>query len=117
MLTNPFKFGSVVEGPYFTNRKEEIKKVKSVLKSSNHLILISPRRYGKTSLIHNVVKTLGRPVIFLDLQVITSYTDLASMLLKKNYNEFPFEKVKQYVRAFRIIPTVLMNPDPYFFAK
>jgi len=48
-MKNPFKFGSIVDGPYFTNRKEEIKKIKSILRSDNHLIIISPRRFGKTS--------------------------------------------------------------------
>lgn len=53
---NPFKFGSIVEEPYFTNRIEEIRKVNSILNSPNHLIIISPRRYGKTSLIIKVIK-------------------------------------------------------------
>ena len=56
MKKNPFKFGSVVEEPFFTNRAEEIIKVRSALNSENHLIIISPRRYGKTSLIYRVVK-------------------------------------------------------------
>ncbi len=49
-MKNPFKFGSVVDAPYFINRLEEIRKVKSILVSENHLIIISPRRFGKTSL-------------------------------------------------------------------
>jgi len=36
---NPFKFGSVVDGPYFTNRTKEIGLVKRVLAGENHLIL------------------------------------------------------------------------------
>jgi hypothetical protein len=43
MNKNPFKFGSVVEGPYFTDRTGEMARVKSILNSSNHLIVISPR--------------------------------------------------------------------------
>ena len=110
MEKNPFKFGSIVEGPFFTNRTEEIQKVKSVLKSENHLIVISPRRYGKTSLINKVVKELKRSFILLDLQLITSNEDFAAQLLKRAYKIFPLEKIKQLIKNFRIIPSVSINP-------
>ena len=92
---NPFKFGSIVEEPYFTNRVEEIKKVRSVLESENHLIISSPRRYWKTSLILKVVKELDRPFIDIDLQIITTPEDLAAQLLNRIYRIYPFEKMKR----------------------
>jgi hypothetical protein len=109
-MKNPFKFGSVVEEPYFTNRREEIAQVKSVLNSSNHLILISPRRYGKTSLISTVLKSTGRPEIFLDLQIIISPDDLASQLLKRLFKVYPYERIKNSIKKFRIIPSISLNP-------
>jgi hypothetical protein len=30
-MNNPFKFGSVVDGPFFTNRINELAKIKAVL--------------------------------------------------------------------------------------
>ena len=110
MKKNPFKFGSIVDGHYFTNRSEEIKKVKSILMTDNHLIIISPRRFGKTSLISKVMKETGRPVIFLDLQLITNTEDFASQLLKRVYRVYPFEKIKQIIKSFRIIPSISLNP-------
>jgi hypothetical protein len=110
MNKNPFKFGSIVDDPYFTNRTREIEKVRSVVESHNHLILISPRRYGKSSLVFKVVGKLKRPVIALDLQLITSPEDLAAQLLKRIYRVFPAEKIRQFVRQFRIIPTISLNP-------
>lgn len=110
MIKNPFKFGSIVDGPYFTNRTVEIGQVTSVLNSGNHLILISPRRYGKSSLVYKVIRTLDRPVIAIDLQLITSVEDLASQLLKRIYRIYPAERIKQFIRNFRIIPTVTLNP-------
>ncbi len=109
-MKNPFKFGSIVDDPYFTNRTVEMQKVRSMISSDNHLILISPRRYGKSSLIFKVVERLNRPVIALDLQLITSTSDLAAQLLKRIYRVFPFERVRQYVRHFRIIPSITVNP-------
>ena len=109
-ISNPFKFGSVVDEPYFTNRVKELKQINDLLQSENHLILISPRRYGKTSLLKKVTTNLNRPVIFLDLQLITDTTDFAAQLLKRIYRKFPFERLKQLLRSFTIIPTISINP-------
>ncbi len=42
MKENPFKFGSIVDEPYFTNRIQEIEQVKSIIESQNHLTIIRP---------------------------------------------------------------------------
>ena len=76
----------------------------------NHLILISPRRFGKSSLVFKVIAQLNRPIIALDLQLITSVEDFAAQLLKRVYRVYPFEKIRQFVQHFRIIPTVSVNP-------
>jgi hypothetical protein len=107
---NPFKFGSIVEEPYFMNRVEETRKVKSIVSSANHLIIISPRRYGKTSLINNVAKSLKRPYIILDLQLITTQSDFASQLLKRIYRVYPAQKLKDLFKNFRIAPSITLNP-------
>ncbi len=71
-MKNPFKFGTIVDEPYFINRKKEIAKVLSLLGSENHLVVISPRRFGKSSLIFKTVKMVNRPVIAVDMQLVTS---------------------------------------------
>ncbi|MBN1184046.1 MAG: ATP-binding protein [Bacteroidales bacterium] len=110
MSKNPFKFGSIVDDPHFTDREKEISRVMSLLNSDNHLIIISPRRFGKSSLIFKVVKQTIRPVISIDFQIITTVEDFAAQLLKRIYRIYHFEKVKQIVRNFRIIPTISINP-------
>ncbi len=110
MQKNPFKFGSIVDDPHFANRTKEVVQVTSILNSSNHLILISPRRFGKSSLIFKVIAKLNRPVIILDLQLLTSIEDFAAQLLKRVYRVYPFEKIRQLVSHFRIIPTIVLNP-------
>lgn len=96
--------------PTFTNRVKELKQIKSLLQSQNHLILISPRRYGKTSLVTKVLSDLDRPFIFLNLQLITDVSDFAAQLLKRIYRIYPFERLKQLVKNFRIVPSLIMNP-------
>lgn len=109
-MKNPFKFGTVVDDDYFTNRTKEIESVKSILTSKNHLILFSPRRYGKTSLILNVTKSIKRPVIYLDLQLISTVSDFAAELLKRIHKHFHISKLKSLISNFRIIPTLSINP-------
>ncbi|MCR4799923.1 MAG: hypothetical protein K5860_05395 [Bacteroidales bacterium] len=42
---NPFKFGTIVENNFFTDRKEECELLKQKLDSENHIVLISPRQW------------------------------------------------------------------------
>lgn len=46
-MKNPFKFGTVVDGAFFTDREKELQTIGQLLESENHLVLISPRRFGK----------------------------------------------------------------------
>ena len=50
-MQNPFKFGSVVTGEDFADRRRELAEITRELTDGQHLFLLSPRRYGKTSLI------------------------------------------------------------------
>ena len=58
---NPFKFGTIVENEFFTDRKEECQMLKQKRDSENHIVLISPRRFGKSSLVQKVLSEQNRP--------------------------------------------------------
>jgi AAA+ ATPase superfamily predicted ATPase len=109
-MENPFVFGTVAEGARFTDRKNEIEEIKSVLNSRNHLVMISPRRFGKTSLILKSTDKLRRPVIYLDLQLVTDTNDFATELLKRTLKVYKWENIRHYLSSFRIVPTVELNP-------
>lgn len=49
---NPFKYGKIVSGEFFYDRREELQRIKETLKGGNNLVLYAPRRYGKSSLVH-----------------------------------------------------------------
>ncbi len=110
MKDNPFKFGTVVDGEYFTDREDELIQIGSFLNSENHLIIISPRRFGKTSLIRKLLKESERHYVYLDMQLVISEEDFAAQLLKRIYRIFPMQKLKSYIKSFRLIPTVNLNP-------
>ncbi len=48
---NPFKYGEFASGDGFCNRKPEIKRLHQAFKDGQSVILISPRRWGKSSLV------------------------------------------------------------------
>lgn len=109
-MNNPFKFGSIVDEPYFTDRINELAYIKHSMNSANHIVLISPRRFGKTSLVKKAIKEINRPSIFINLQMAVSVENLASLLLKEIFKLRPFEKVKHLMTHFRVIPTISTNP-------
>ncbi|MEA3358031.1 MAG: ATP-binding protein [Thermodesulfobacteriota bacterium] len=57
-MANPFRFGQVVSGDLFCNRKSEIEQITRDLAGGQSIVLYSPRRYGKTSLLQAVSKEL-----------------------------------------------------------
>ena len=75
---NPFKFGTIVEGDFFTDRVEETAVLLQKLDSENHLVLISPRRLGKSSLVQKVLNQSTRPQIQIDMQYVVSVGDFAA---------------------------------------
>lgn len=109
-MDNPFKFGTLVDEPYFTDRIEELARIGQFLKSENHLVLISPRRYGKSSLVRKAVRQSGRPYVWVNMQQVLSREDFAAKLLKSIFKQFKMEKVKHFLRHFRVLPSININP-------
>ena len=77
-MENPFKFGTIVEAEYFTDRVKEVAYISQFVKSANHLILISPRRFGKSSVVAKAVNQSGRKSMTVNLQQATSVADLSA---------------------------------------
>lgn len=70
MSVNPFIFGKAAEGGYFTDREEDSKRLTANLIHGINTILISPRRWGKTSLVKKVISEINRPdirTVFIDI--------------------------------------------------
>ncbi|MBR1700077.1 MAG: ATP-binding protein [Bacteroidales bacterium] len=109
-MDNPFKFGTVVEGAYFTDRVDERAFLTQILHSPNHAILISPRRYGKSSLVAETLRSEKRESISLNMQAVTSSVKLAEALYRRFFSRRPIEKARHYLSHLRIIPTLSINP-------
>ena len=109
-MENPFKYGVLVDNDHFTDRTKELRYIVQFLHSENHLILISPRRYGKSSLVRKAVKQTGRPCVYINLQQVTSVEDLSAMIIKEIYRLFPWEKIKHMLAGLRIVPVISTTP-------
>ena len=108
-MENPFQFGSIVENEFFTDRVKEVAYIRQFIESRNHLVLISPRRFGKSSVVLKAVKQAERQYINLNLQEVTSVADFAAKLLREVYRIHPMEKLRQWILRFRVIPTISTN--------
>src|SRR5436190_14826106 len=60
MAGNPFVYGEVVPAAAFVNRVAELERLVADLADGQKVFLISPRRYGKSSLIRHALAALAR---------------------------------------------------------
>ena len=60
MTENPFVYGEIVPASAFVDREAEQDRLVADLLACQKVFLISPRRYGKSSLIRQALRTVGR---------------------------------------------------------
>lgn len=113
---NPFRYGTVVTDPYFVNREKEIKEIRADLIAGHHLIIYAPRRFGKTSLIKKVLKSLDtQNKAYIDFFQVTSqqrfmdiYTN--SLLKTKKYSARTISDIiKKFIKG--VTPTVSFDSN------
>ena len=112
-MENPFIYGKVVKGKYFADREKEIEFLTNELSRGQNVILFSPRRYGKTSLILNVLDGLrekGFLTIYIDLYPATTREKLIRIYAKAVSTVLTgrLEKILSELRELftRIIPKI-----------
>lgn len=72
-VPNPFVYGEVVTSVAFADREQERERLTRDLAEGQKVFLISPRRYGKSSLIRDVMKRLaGRRILTVEVTVAAS---------------------------------------------
>ena len=81
-MDNPFSFSGVVDDPAFCNREKEQKEIGRLIKGSQNVLLYSHRRYGKTSLILRLFKSLkNMTTVYVDLYGTTSIEEFIGAFL------------------------------------
>ncbi|MCX6303813.1 MAG: ATP-binding protein [Bacteroidetes bacterium] len=75
MIDNPFCYGKTVDDPFFYGRKNELEEIKLSMRNATNLIMYSPRRIGKSSLVIKALKDLeaeGHPTVYIDFFKVSS---------------------------------------------
>ncbi len=120
-MKTPFTFGKVVHNNDFTNREKETKRLVSNFNSSINTILISPRRWGKSSLVAKCSEIVNNSAenkvfCFIDINNIRSeeefYEQLATEVLKVSSSKADsiLENAKKFLGRF--IPHLTFSPNP-----
>lgn len=117
-MKNPFRYGEVVTGEDFADRETELENIIRDLKAGQTIFLISPRRYGKTSLIINALKRLQKDCFltaYIDLFKVSSFKSLLELYtgIVSRAAETKIERFNRLVRDFfpNIRPKVVITPD------
>lgn len=76
-LRNPFILGHRIERPYFCDREDEQQKLLSAIVNGRNVVLISPRRMGKTSLVYVTThdsKEIAEEMIVFSIDILQTNT-------------------------------------------
>jgi hypothetical protein len=79
-LENPFVYGEVVPAAAFVDREDELRRLTDDLASGQKVFLISPRRYGKSSLVRRALDALDRRGALTVEVTVSSYSSYLAFL-------------------------------------
>lgn len=118
-MEKAFVYGMSVGGDNFTDRIEETKRIKLDFENGINVILISPRRMGKTSLVKKVISEMNTPeikVVYMDIYDCRCeydfYNRFAETIMKSTGNQL--EQVMENIKSFlvRVSPKLSFSPEP-----
>jgi len=120
-MDSPFQYGKLATGSTFVNRVREKKELKNNLYSGINTMLISPRRWGKSSLVKEAMKELINDysdvkVCYIDAFTIRSveefYQVFAKEIVKSTSNSWEswISTAKEYLKA--LSPRISIGTDP-----
>lgn len=121
-MNNPFVTNGYAGAEYFCDRVEETQRIMELLTNENNMALISPRRIGKTELIHHC---FSQPCIkksyytfVIDIYSTSSVSDLVNMFGKAIIDELrpkgrsAWEKFLQIISSLRSEISFDINGQP-----
>jgi uncharacterized protein len=79
-MDNPFVYGEIVPATAFVDRLDELRRLVADLRSGQKVFLISPRRYGKSSLIRRALTALDRDGVLTVEMTVSSYSSYLAFL-------------------------------------
>lgn len=119
MESKPFIFGIATSGDNFTDRKKDTERLLLNFQHGVNTVLISPRRWGKTSLVQKVchlAQSDKLKVVYLDIFLCRSdkdfYDAFAAAVLKQTSSKLDewLENIKLFLS--RVSPKISIGTDP-----
>ena len=120
-MKNPFQYGRIAEKDNFIDRDEDRAFLKQALYSGINVILISPRRWGKSSLVKQAIQELCEErndvrACYIDAFPITSSTEFYQVFAKEVLKSTAshWQNIMDFVGKFlkAISPKVSFGADP-----
>lgn len=117
---NPFTLGIILLDQEFCNRRKEIEELTRHALNTTHVVMFSPRRYGKTSLAKQVmarVSAEGYLTIYVDCFSVIAREDLiqklvSAVIASMGRNVADASILQRTLMLFkRIIPSIDIRPD------
>ena len=112
---NPFVFGEIIDDANFVNRTDELNQLIRDLGDGQKVFLLSPRRFGKSSLVALALLKLKKRHIHTVNLTVSSYSSYAQFLEKFAEKVLraagPWERVKDWATRFarQVKPDVNIN--------
>ena len=120
MKKSPFIYGSTVSDKSFTNRDNDVKKITANLTGGINTMIISPRRWGKSSLVERVVDSVRKEnknikVVMIDLFTVNSSEEFlekfAVEVLKSSSSKWQ-EWIENAKKLFKnLVPKIQVSAD------
>ncbi len=117
----PFTFGKITGKPDFTDREKETLWLEQHIQAKNNCMLISPRRWGKSSLVQHAADKIKRQhpnkiFCFIDLYNIRTEKEFYEVFSKEiiKATTSNLQEIAKTVKTFfkTIIPKIGFSPDP-----
>lgn len=119
MMEQPFVFGVPADEPHFIGREKELGRLAANFKYGINTVLMSPRRWGKTSLVNRVTqrsKELDCIIVQMDIFACRSeydfYNTFSSAILQQTSSRMEewWELAKDFIE--RLAPKIAVSPEP-----
>jgi len=119
-METPFVFGRLATGRDFTDRERELQRLRQNFLAGTNTVLISPRRWGKSSLVKKAGEEITKEnthikVVFLDLFNIRTEEGFYQELAEKTFREATgkMEELMAGVKKFlkHWTPKITFSPD------
>ncbi|MCL1943114.1 MAG: ATP-binding protein [Candidatus Azobacteroides sp.] len=115
---NPFLVSGYSSPEYFCDREKETEKIILALQNGRNISLISPRRFGKTGLIHHAFYTLQDEkndifCFYFDIFSTQNLHEFVQIFGKTvlgkldNYSQKTFKRISEFFKSFR--PTISLD--------